>query len=141
MNIDGQLKKQSTTVTLVNPLPFQIISFFRPVDYNIKLIPLELINSHGDTIRKAKEAVLIIINNTLERHGMNKRHKTQSVFICIFFTIILIIFAPLFLLYTYLLFSLSTNQISAYFNFYLAFSAPEEGKFCLTKILGNKIFI
>ena len=67
---------------------------------HIKLIPLELINSHGDTIRKAKEAVLIIINNTLERHEMNKRHKTQSVFICIFFTIILILFALLFLLYT-----------------------------------------
>ena len=135
MNIDGQLKKQSTTVTLVNPLPFQIISFFRPVDYNIKLIPLELINSHGDTIRKAKEAVLIIINNTLERHGINKRHKTQSVFICIFFTIILILFALLFLLYRYLLFSLSTNQISAFclycfkycnrlFQFLLSFFSP-----------------
>ena len=31
------------------------------------------------------------------------------------------------------------NLVTVSFNFYLAFTAPDEGEFCLTEILGNKI--
>ena len=31
------------------------------------------------------------------------------------------------------------NLVTVSFDFYLAFTAPDEGKFCLTEILGNKI--
>ena len=31
------------------------------------------------------------------------------------------------------------NLVTLSFDFYLAFTAPDEGEFCLTEILGNKI--
>ena len=31
------------------------------------------------------------------------------------------------------------NLVTVSFHFYLAFAAPDEGEFCLTEILGNKI--
>ena len=31
------------------------------------------------------------------------------------------------------------NLVTVSFDFYLAFTAPDEGEFCLTEILGNKI--
>ena len=31
------------------------------------------------------------------------------------------------------------NFVTVSFDFYLAFTAPDEGEFCLTEILGNKI--
>ena len=32
-----------------------------------------------------------------------------------------------------------SNLVTVSFDFYLAFTAPDEGEFCLTEILGNKI--
>ena len=42
---------------------------------NLELIPLELINSNRDAIRKAREAFLIYKGKTLEPSGMNRRDK------------------------------------------------------------------
>ena len=46
---------------------------------NIELIPLELIKSNRDGIRKEREALLISKGKTLEPHGINRRDETQSV--------------------------------------------------------------
>ena len=43
---------------------------------NIELIPLELIKSNRDGIRKAREALLISKGKTLEPHGINRRDET-----------------------------------------------------------------
>ena len=43
---------------------------------NIELIPLELIKSNRDGIRKARVALLISKGNTLEPHGINRRDET-----------------------------------------------------------------
>ena len=40
---------------------------------NIELIPLELIHSNRDSIRKAREAFLISKGKALEPHGINRR--------------------------------------------------------------------
>ena len=42
---------------------------------NWELIPLELINSNREAIRKAREAFLIYKGKTLEPSGMNRRDK------------------------------------------------------------------
>ena len=42
---------------------------------NLELIPLELINSNRDAIRKAREAFLIYRGKTLEPSGMNRRDE------------------------------------------------------------------
>ena len=47
---------------------------------NIELIPLELINSNRDGIRKAGEAFLISKGKTLEPYGMNRRYETSSIY-------------------------------------------------------------
>ena len=39
-------------------------------------IPLELIHSNRDSIRKAREAFLISKGKTLEPHGINRRDET-----------------------------------------------------------------
>ena len=41
-----------------------------------RVIPLELINSNRDGIRKASEAFLISKGKTLEPYGMNRRDET-----------------------------------------------------------------
>ena len=43
---------------------------------DIELIPLELIHSNRDSIRKAREAFLISKGKTLEPHGINRRDET-----------------------------------------------------------------
>ena len=43
---------------------------------NIELIPLELIKSNRDGIRKAREALLFSKGKTLEPHGINRRDET-----------------------------------------------------------------
>ena len=43
---------------------------------NIELIPLELIKSNRDGIRKAREALLISKGKTLEPHRINRRDET-----------------------------------------------------------------
>ena len=42
---------------------------------NLELIPLELINSNRDAIRKAREAFLIYKGKTLEPSEMNRRDE------------------------------------------------------------------
>ena len=42
----------------------------------MQLIPLELIDSSLDSIRKARESFLIDIARTLEPHGMNRRYES-----------------------------------------------------------------
>ena len=44
-------------------------------------MPLELINSNRDLIRKARESFLIPIANTLEPYGMNRRDEIVRIFI------------------------------------------------------------
>ena len=39
----------------------------------------------------------------------------------------------------YLFILIIFNLVTVSFDFYLAFTAPDEGEFCLTEILGNKI--
>ena len=43
---------------------------------NLEFILLELITSHRDSIRKAREALLISIGKTFEPSGMNRRFET-----------------------------------------------------------------
>ena len=43
---------------------------------DIELIPLELIHSNRESIRKAREAFLISKGKTLEPHGINRRDET-----------------------------------------------------------------
>jgi len=43
---------------------------------DIELIPLEIIHSNRDSIRKAREAFLISKGKTLEPHGINRRDET-----------------------------------------------------------------
>ena len=42
----------------------------------MQLIPLELVKSNRDSVRKAREAYLIERGQTLEPHGLNKKDKT-----------------------------------------------------------------
>ena len=41
----------------------------------MQLIPLELIHSSRDSIRKARESLLIDLAGTLEPHGLNRRDE------------------------------------------------------------------
>ena len=43
---------------------------------DIELIPLELIRSSRDSIRKVRESFLIDLARTLEPHGMNRRDES-----------------------------------------------------------------
>ena len=43
---------------------------------DMQLIPLELVKSNCDSVRKAREAYLIERGQTLEPHGLNKRDET-----------------------------------------------------------------
>ena len=47
---------------------------------NIELVPLELINSNRDGIRKAREAFVISNGKTLEPFGLNKRDEIWSIY-------------------------------------------------------------
>ena len=51
---------------------------------NIELIPLELITSNRDAIRKAREAFLIFKGKTLEPFGLNRRDEIWSIYFFIF---------------------------------------------------------
>ena len=42
----------------------------------MQLIPLELVKSNRDSVRKAREAYLIKRGQTLEPHGLNKKDET-----------------------------------------------------------------
>ena len=61
---------------------------------NIELIPLELIKSNRDGIRKAREALLISKGKTLEPHGINRRDEK----ICVIFYL-LVAFVHVYALY------------------------------------------
>ena len=50
------------------------VSYPRATEH-LELIPLELINSNRDAIRKAREAFLIYKAKTLEPSGMNRRDE------------------------------------------------------------------
>ena len=43
---------------------------------DMQLIPLEIIQSSRDLIRKARESFLIDLGRTLEPHGMNRRDES-----------------------------------------------------------------
>ena len=43
---------------------------------DMQLIPLELIHSSRDSIRKARESFLIDLARTLEPHGMDRRDES-----------------------------------------------------------------
>jgi len=43
---------------------------------DMQLIPLELVKSNRDSVRKAREAFLIEGGQTLEPHGLNKKDET-----------------------------------------------------------------
>ena len=47
---------------------------------NIELVPLELITSNRDAIRKAREAFLISKGKTLEPFGLNRRDEIPSIY-------------------------------------------------------------
>ena len=42
----------------------------------MQLIPLELVQSNRDSVRKAREAYLIERGQTLESRGLNKKDET-----------------------------------------------------------------
>ena len=52
---------------------------------DMQLIPLELVKSNRDSVRKAREAYLIERGQTLEPHGLNKNDETLVPFFCISF--------------------------------------------------------
>ena len=47
---------------------------------NVELVPLELITSNRDAIRKAREAFLISKGKTLEPFGLNRRDEIWSIY-------------------------------------------------------------
>ena len=51
---------------------------------NIELVPLELITSNRDAIRKTREAFLISKGKTLEPFGLNRRDEIWSIYFFIF---------------------------------------------------------
>ena len=59
---------------------------------NIELVPLELITSNRDAIRKVREAFLISKGKTLEPSGLHRRDEIWSVsfLVCFIFSSILI---------------------------------------------------
>ena len=78
---------------------------------NIELVPLELMNSNMDAIRKAREAFQISKGKHLEHSGLNKRKEIQSIYFnqsCHIFP--LVSFKILWPFYPYLLsFSVATE--------------------------------
>ena len=48
---------------------------------NIELVPLELITSNRDAIRKAREAALISMAKTIEPSGLNRRDEIWSIYL------------------------------------------------------------
>ena len=77
----------------------------------MQLIPLELMKSNRDSVRKAREAYLIDRGQTLEPLGLNRRDDTDtfssfSSSACIFFGIFLLFFSTFyFRIVTYLEFN------------------------------------
>ena len=60
------------------PHPTPVSKHFNQADHSINdvlLIPLELIRSNRDSVRKAREAHLIDKAMTLEPHGVNRRDE------------------------------------------------------------------
>ena len=70
---------------------------------NMLLIPLELIKSNRDSVRKAREAYLIDRGQTLEPLGLNRRDETKNIF-------------PSFILLIHVTFS---NYLLSVFVFYI----------------------
>ena len=65
-----------------NPAP--VSEHFNQADHSINdvlLIPLELIHSNRDSVRKAREAHLIDKAMTLEPQGINRRDELKSQFL------------------------------------------------------------
>jgi len=71
----GPLQRTSQT----RPKPTAVSEHFLSNDHNAKdmqLIPLELMKSNRDSVRKAREAYLIDGGQTLEPLGLNRRDET-----------------------------------------------------------------
>ena len=51
---------------------------------NIELVPLELITSNRDDIRKAREAFLISKGKTLEPFGLNRSDEIWSIYFSLY---------------------------------------------------------
>ena len=78
-----------TSLSLVSPMYSKTNTKFKPTTVaehflshpnhchtDMQLIPLELIHSSRDSIRKARESFLIDLARTLEPHGMNRRDES-----------------------------------------------------------------
>ena len=72
-NGGGLIDVMLHNVPSINPPPFLITLLSLAII--LELIPLELINSKRDAIRKAREAFLIYKSKTLEPSGMNRRDE------------------------------------------------------------------
>ena len=73
-NTDVHLTKQ----ILLKSTPTTVAEHFRSHNHrytDMQLIPVELIHSPRDSIRKARESFLIDLAGTLEPHGLNKRDE------------------------------------------------------------------
>ena len=71
------IEKPEIHITFIILPPFQTTSPFQ-IDHSIKdieLIPLELINSDRDSIRKVREGFLRSKGKTPEPYGMNRRDE------------------------------------------------------------------
>ena len=85
MNTDSHLKKkridQPTADSEYFTLPAHSID-----NMYIELVPLELITSNRDAIRKAREAFLISTGKiTIEPFGLNRRDEIWSIYFLFFF--------------------------------------------------------
>ena len=59
---------------------------------DISLIPLELVHSHRDSVRQAREAYLITRDSTLQPLGLNKKDEMYIYYFVILFYICIFLF-------------------------------------------------
>ena len=91
---------------------------------DVRLIPIELIRSKRDSVRKAREAHLINKAKTLHPFGINKRDEARQWHIWHLFNHSL----PIIVTYFYLNFYFNGFLFTYFFH-----SAPEEGLYCKPK--------
>ena len=72
--------RRSVAKTNLQSKPTTVAEHFlsHPNHYHtdMQLIPLEIIHSSRDSIRKARESFLIDLGRTLEHYGMNRRDES-----------------------------------------------------------------
>ena len=139
--------RRTVDKTNTKSTPTTVAEHFRSHNHrytDMQLIPLELIHSSRDSIRKARESFLIDLAGTLEPHGLNKRDELKYVIMlsCYLLSFLFVLSYVCHFRHSYKLRNMyceTIHDIILLFHFYnLVTSKPEEGwygqpKYCLLK--------